>query len=145
MRRSAGPVARVIALIAQSCLLIQLANCTSTRSVPVGPDLTRQEPKVSEPPGLSITGYVTADGVLHPLVGAVTIEADTLVFHPITETGEATYPARPAATYGPPFRLARAQVTSLNRVVPNNVHILLITTATVVVVVGVGLLILEFE
>ena len=135
----------MIALIVQSCLLIQLASCTSTRSLPIGPDFARQEPRVNETPGLSITGYVTADGVSHPFKGTVTMEQDTLVFHPIAQTRAAVYPASPAVTYGRPFRLVRAEVASLNRVVPNNVNIVLITVGVLALFFGLGLLLYGLE
>ena len=136
---------RVIAAIVQCCLLTQMASCTSTRSVPVGPDLARQEPRVAKEPGLSISGYVTADGTLHPFVGTVTIDADTLVFHPTRQIAAATYPERQTTEYGPSFRLAQAEVTSLNHSVSHNNRTLLITAGVMVVLFVVLLLTADYS
>jgi hypothetical protein len=103
---------RVMASIALGCVLAQLAACSSTRFIATDTVLAEQEAKVTKPPGLSIAGYVTTDGVRHPFDGTVTLENDYFVFHPAV--GEAEAKADTTRAPANVLRLPRTDVTSFN-------------------------------
>jgi hypothetical protein len=116
------------------CLLAQLTGCSSTRSVPVGPDFATVEPKVLHPPGFEIAGYFTTDGVRHPFNGTVTLESDVFVLHPTTP--EKTEGSSEVVTQAPPetLRVPRSDVAAFDHY--QSSHTLLIVGACVAIAVG---------
>jgi hypothetical protein len=125
---------RFLSSIMFACLLAQLTGCSSTRSVPVGPDFATAEPKVLHSPGFEIAGYFTTDGVRHPFNGTVTLENDVFVLHPTV--AKKTEESSDVVTQAPaePLRLPRADVTAFDHY--QSSHSLIIVGACVAIAVG---------
>jgi len=125
---------RFFAPLILACLLAQLTGCSSTRSVPVGPDFATAEPKVLQTPGFEIAGYFTTDGARHPFNGTVTLENDVFVLHPAppkaTEASSEAVTQAPAET----LRVPRSDVTAFDHY--QSSHSLLIVGACVAMAMG---------
>jgi hypothetical protein len=107
-------IRRPIASITLCLLLGQLVACESTRLVPVNTAVSEHREKLGTPPGLHVAGYVTRDGVNHPLDATVTLEDDSFVFHPVVSAEAAADTTAAARARREPFRLPRTEVTELN-------------------------------
>lgn len=108
-------IKRVTAFVVAACLLAQIVDCSSTRPVNVGPDFATVEAKKLRPPGFSIAGYVTTDGVRHPFLGTVTMEGDVFVLQPTIKEDDTGAPDETAAPRAEALRVPREQVVSFDR------------------------------